>query len=68
MSTSTEIERLSGWFTADSIEDAVCKAREWAEAESNIDCYEILSIEAINGTPRRDLWNVTWNRAFKSVT
>lgn len=67
MSKSTEMERISGWFTADTIEDAVRQAREWAEAEPNIEYYEIVSIEAVNGRPRRGLWDVTWNLAFKNL-
>ena len=67
MSTSTEMELISGWFTADTIEDAVRQAREWAEAEPNIEYYEIVSIEAVNGRPRRGLWDVTWNLAFKNL-
>lgn len=67
MSTSTELERMSGWFTAETIEDAVRQAREWAEAEPNVEYYEIVSIEAVNGSPRRGLWDVTWNLAFKNL-
>jgi hypothetical protein len=67
VSTPTEMERLSGRFVANTIEDAVRQAREWAEAEPNIDYYEIASIQAVNGTPRRGLWDVTWTLAFKSV-
>ncbi len=62
------MELISGWFTADTIEDAVRQAREWAEAEPNIEHYEIVSIEAVDGRPRRGLWDVTWNLAFKNVT
>lgn len=67
MSTSTEMEPISGWFTADTIEDAVRQAREWAEAEPNVEYYEVVSIEAVNGSPRRGLWDVTWNLAFKNL-
>jgi len=67
VSTSTELERMSGWFTAETIEDAVRQAREWAEAEPNVEYYEIVSIEAVNGSPRRGLWDVTWNLAFKNL-
>ena len=67
MSTSTEMERISGWFTADTIEDAVRQARAWAEAEPNIDHYELVSIETVHGRPRRGLWDVTWDLAFKKV-
>ncbi len=58
---------MSGWFTAETIEDAVRQAREWAEAEPNVEYYEIVSIEAVNGSPRRSLWDVTWNLAFKNL-
>jgi hypothetical protein len=50
------MERISGWFTADTIEDAVRQARAWAEAEPNIEHYELVSIEAVHGRPRRGLW------------
>jgi len=58
---------MSGWFTAETIEDAVRQARVWAEAEPNIEFCEIVSIEAVNGRPRRGLWDVTWNLAFKNL-
>jgi hypothetical protein len=67
VSTSTEMERISGSFTADTIEDAVRQARAWAEAEPNIEHYQLVSIEAVDGRPRRSLWDVTWDLAFKEA-
>lgn len=58
---------MSGWFTAETIEDAGRQAREWAEAEPNVEYYEIVSIEAVNSSPRRGQWDVTWNLAFKNL-
>lgn len=69
MSTSTE--RISGHFTADSIEHAVRQAREWAEAEPNIESYEIVSIEAVKRESRSwmwapiGLWDATWDIVFR---
>jgi hypothetical protein len=67
VSTSRKMERVSGWFTASTIEDAVRQARAWAEAEPNIEHYELVSIEAVDGRPRRGLWDVTWDLAFKKA-
>lgn len=59
-------ERLSGWITADTIEEAIREARAWAEAEPNVERYEIVSIEAVHGRPARGLWDVTWDLIFKN--
>jgi hypothetical protein len=67
VATSSDMERISGWFTADTIEDAVRQARQWAEAEPNIDYYEVVSVQAVDGRPRRGLWDVTWNLVFRKL-
>lgn len=47
------------------------QAREWAEAEPNIESCEIVSIEAVKGDSRpwmwapNGLWDATWDIVFR---
>ncbi len=62
--------RIPGRFNAGSREEAVVRAREWADAEPNLESYEIVAVEEVTEhapwqCKPRDLWDVTFDLQFK---
>ena len=62
--------RIAGRFNAESREEAAARAREWADAEPNLESYEIVAVEEVTEHAPwqwkpRDLWDVTFDLQFK---